>query len=48
MRNWRTTLAGLAAAVMTVNANGVSWKSLLAAAFTALVGALAKDFNISQ
>lgn len=48
MKNWKTTLAGLGAAVAQVSVNGVSWKSLIAAAFMALVGVFAKDFNISQ
>lgn len=44
-KNWKTTLAGLAAAVAHVSVNGVSWKNLLVAAAVAAVGALAKDHS---
>jgi hypothetical protein len=43
--NWKTTLAGVAAAVAHVSVNGVGWKQLLQAAFMAAMGLLAKDHN---
>lgn len=45
MKNWKTTVAGLVYAIAHVSVNGVGWKSLVAAAAVALMGALAKDFN---
>ena len=42
MKNWKTTIAGLAAAAAHVTVNGVGWKQLISAA---LIGALAKDHN---
>lgn len=48
MKHWKTTAAGVLAAIATVNINGVTWKSLLAATATALIGLLAKDFNVGQ
>jgi len=43
MKNWKTTLAGLALAVAHVSVNGVGWKQLLVAALMAILGYLAKD-----
>ncbi|HZS71044.1 MAG TPA: hypothetical protein VFA13_04345 [Candidatus Acidoferrum sp.] len=45
MKNWKTTIAGLAAAAAHVTVNGVGWKQLISAALIALIGALAKDHN---
>lgn len=45
VKNWKTTVAGLAAAIAHVSVNGVSWKNLLVAAAVAAIGALAKDHN---
>jgi hypothetical protein len=44
-KNWKTTLAGVLAAVAHVTVNGVGWKQLLVAVAMAAVGALAKDHN---
>lgn len=45
LKNWKTTLAGLAAAAAHVSVNGVGWKQLIAAAAMAVMGALAKDHS---
>jgi len=45
VKDWRTTLAGLAAAILHVSINGVSWKQLAYAGLLAAVGYLAKDHN---
>jgi hypothetical protein len=44
-KNWKTTLAGVLAAVAHVTVNGTSWKQLLVAAAMAAIGALAKDHS---
>ena len=44
-KNWKTTLAGLAAAAANVSVNGVTWKQLVVAAAMAVLGALAKDHS---
>lgn len=44
-KNWKTTLAGLVAAVSNVSVNGVGWKQLLVSAAMAALGALARDHN---
>lgn len=44
-QNWKTTLAGIAAAVAHVSINGVGWKQILSAALMAAIGALAKDHD---
>jgi hypothetical protein len=41
--SWKTTLAGLLAAVAHVSVNGVGWKQLAVAAAIALLGAVAGD-----
>lgn len=43
MKDWKTTFAGLAAAVAHVSVNGIGWKQLLVAAITAALGYFAKD-----
>jgi hypothetical protein len=43
MKDWKTTLAGLGAAIAHVTVNGVGWKQLIVAAAIALLGLLAKD-----
>lgn len=45
MRNWKTTLAGFAGAVLELVANGMSLKTALVAAAWALLGAAARDHN---
>ena len=44
-KNWKTTLAGLVAALAHVSVNGIGWKQLAAAAAMAAIGALAKDHS---
>ena len=39
----KTTFTGVALAVLQVLANGRDWKSIALAAFTAILGAVAKD-----
>lgn len=43
LANWKTTLAGLVAAVAHVSINGVSWKNLLVAAALAALGYFTQD-----
>lgn len=45
MKNWKTSLLGLLAAVAHISVNGVGWKQLISAALLALLGLAAKDFN---
>ena len=55
--NWKTTVAGILAAIWTavspsfVNGNfdtlKTNWQSLLGAAFIAAVGVLAKDYDVT-
>lgn len=47
MKNWKTTLLGLAVGVSHVSINGVGWKQLLAATLFALLGIASKDFNVT-
>ena len=42
-QSWKTTFAGLAAAVAHVSVNGVGWKQLVVAAAMAAIGAFAQD-----
>jgi hypothetical protein len=48
VKNWKTTLAGLTAAVAHVSINGVGWKQLVMAGIMAALGALAKDHNATS
>lgn len=43
MKDWKTTVAGLALAAAHVSVNGVGWKQLLVAAITAVLGYVASD-----
>jgi len=43
MKDWRTTLAGFALAVVHVSVNGVTWKQLAIAGLLAGLGYLSKD-----
>lgn len=45
IKNWKTTLAGFAAAALHVTVNGTSLKQWLVALAIAGIGALAKDHN---
>lgn len=47
MKNWRTTLAGLAAGGFNLFANGNSWKQVVMSLALAGVGLLAKDHNVT-
>jgi hypothetical protein len=52
MKNWKTTIAGavLAAALVVINlyqTGTVDLKSLIIAGAIALIGALAKDYNVT-
>jgi hypothetical protein len=47
MKDWKTTLAGLALAAAHVSINGVGWKQLLVAALIAILGFLAKDAGVA-
>lgn len=50
MKNWKTTLAGVIAAVgyALANLDTFTWKTALVAAALAIWGAVSKDFNISN
>lgn len=45
MKNWITTLCGLAAGGLNLFANGTNWKQVLVAVGLAGLGAVSKDFN---
>lgn len=45
MRNWKTTLAGVVAALANLSVNGVTLKHFIVSAAIAALGALAKDHN---
>jgi len=47
MKNWKTTLAGLASGVAYVVTGQPDWKHILVAVFMALTGIAAKDFNVT-
>jgi hypothetical protein len=50
MKNWKTTLCGvaLAAIVAVQNYNGQNnWQGYLGAVLIAAIGALSKDFNVT-
>ncbi len=47
MKNWKTTLFGLAAAALNLFANGTNWKQVLVALGLAGLGAVAKDHNVT-
>ena len=48
MKNWKTTLIGIAGAVLTVLAGGGDQQSLVQAATIAALGVVAKDFDKSH
>jgi len=45
MKNWKTTLAGLAVALLNLNVQGMTVKAFLYSAAIAALGAAAKDHN---
>jgi hypothetical protein len=45
--NWKTSLAGLATAILYAVSNQPDWKHLATAAMLAAIGFLAKDFNVT-
>ncbi len=47
MKNWKTTLFGVAAGVLNLFANGAGWKQVLYSLAVAGLGILAKDFNVT-
>lgn len=47
MKNWKTTLAGLAAAGLNLFAQGTNWKNVLVSVGLAALGTLAKDSNVT-
>lgn len=47
MRNWKTTLAGLALAFLNLYANGMNAKTAAMSAGLAALGVAAKDYNVT-
>lgn len=47
MKNWKTTLAGLAAAALQLFSQGTGWKNILASIGLAAIGSFAKDSNVT-
>lgn len=45
MKNWLTTIFGLAAGGLQLAAGGLDWKHVLLAVATAAIGVVAKDYN---
>lgn len=48
MKNWKTTVLGFAAGVLQLMANGFTLQSAAAATAMALLGAFAKDYDVSH
>jgi hypothetical protein len=46
--NWKTTLAGFGAGALNMFANGTNWKQILFSTGLAVIGWLAKDFNVTN
>ena len=46
-RSWKTSLIGFALGVMNLVAQGINWKTAVQSALIALLGAVAKDYNVS-
>ena len=46
MKNWKTTLFGLAGGALNLLANGTNWKQVLFSVAITGLGILAKDFNL--
>ena len=47
MRNWKTTLIGLAAGLLHLVANGASWETAAVSVGVAALGAVAKDSDVT-
>lgn len=47
MKNWKTTLAGIASGVAYLVTGQPDWKHILVAVLMALTGMTAKDFNVT-
>lgn len=47
MKNWKTTLFGLASGALNMFANGTNWKQVLVSLGLAGLGLLAKDHDVS-
>lgn len=47
MKNWKTTLLGIGAAVFNLVANGATWKSAGLSVLLGLLGATAKDHDVT-
>lgn len=43
MKNWKTTLIGIAAGILTLVANGASWETAAVSVAVAALGVSAKD-----
>lgn len=48
MRNWKTTALGFVAAVLQLMAGGMNAKTAASAAAIALLGTVAKDYDVSH
>lgn len=47
MKNWKTTLLGLAAGALNMLANGTNWKQVLVTLGLAGLGLVSKDSNVT-
>jgi hypothetical protein len=47
MKNWKTSLAGLAAGALNLFANGHNWKQILLSVGVAGLGLFSKDYNVT-
>lgn len=47
MTNWKTTVAGAAAAALNMFANGANWKQILLSTAMLVFGAMAKDHDVT-
>lgn len=47
MKNWKTSLAGLGAAMLNLFANGHGWKEILVSAGFAALGLVSKDHDVT-
>ena len=45
--SWKTTLLGYTAAALNLNQAGINWKSLLLSIALAILGHVAKDYNVT-
>lgn len=47
MKNWKTTIVGVATGIMIAITNQPDWKHLTVAVLVALLGLASKDFNVT-